>query len=166
MDLEDAMRANRAVNKLAKVYRVIQARKLTALGLHPGQDVLIWLLAQEANGMTISQLASRLGVEPPTATRSLIRLEPGGWIRRTPVPGDRRQVRIELTARARRLVPLIEAVWTELAIEAFGDLPARRRQDVVRALESAVERWTPGVDEAVFADGDERTEAEGRGGTR
>jgi MarR family transcriptional regulator for hemolysin len=154
MEIDEAMRANRAMNKLTKVYRAVQARKLTSLGLHPGQDVLIWVLAQEPDGMTISQLASRLGVEPPTATRSLSRLEPAGWYERSPVPGDRRQVRIVLTRRARRLVPRIEAVWAALATEAFGDLSPRRRTDVVRALEAAVDSWIPEVDESVLAGND------------
>ena len=152
MDFEEGQRANRALNKLAKTYRAVQTRKLGVLGLHPGQDVLVWVLAQEPAGMTVSQLALRLGVEPPTATRSLARMESAGLFTRQPVAGDRRQVRIVLTDRARQLVPGIEQVWTELAHEAFGHLDGQLRASVVAALESAVAGWLPRLDESVLAD--------------
>ncbi|MGH3385788.1 MAG: MarR family winged helix-turn-helix transcriptional regulator [Nocardioidaceae bacterium] len=151
MKFEEGQRANRALNKITKTYRAVQARKLGVIGLHPGQDVLVWVLAQEPAGMTVSQLAIRLGVEPPTATRSLTRMEPTGLFTREPVEGDRRQVRIVLTTRARELVPEIERVWAELAREAFGHLDRSQRDDVVAALESAVDAWLPGLDEAVLA---------------
>ena len=142
MDFEESQRANRALNKLTKTYRAVQSRKL---------DVLVWVLAREPAGMTVSQLALRLGVEPPTATRSLARMEPAGLFTRQAVEGDRRQVRIVLTSRARDLVPDIENVWSELASEAFGNLDGKHRASVVAALESAVATWLPGLDESVLA---------------
>nr|WP_274614016.1 MarR family transcriptional regulator [Streptomonospora nanhaiensis] len=134
------MRVNRALTKTGKLYRAVRARKLAALDLHPGQDVLLWLLAEEEDGMTVSQLAARVGVEPPTATRSLARMEKRGLFRREPVPADRRQVRIVLTEEARRLLPAIEAAWVELADEVVGDLPPEQRAAVVAALEHANDR--------------------------
>jgi MarR family transcriptional regulator, transcriptional regulator for hemolysin len=59
---------SRALNKMSKLYRAAKARKLAALGLHPGQDILLWVLASADGGMTVSELASRLGIESPTAT--------------------------------------------------------------------------------------------------
>jgi MarR family transcriptional regulator, transcriptional regulator for hemolysin len=140
MDSSEVMRVNRALNKMSKLYRAAKARKLAALGLHPGQDVLLWLLVQERDGMTISELAARLGIEPPTATRSLARLESGGWFRREPVPTDRRQVRIVVTEAGRELVPAIERVWTELAEQTLGDAGGERREIVLSAIEDANDR--------------------------
>ncbi|MEO3868289.1 MarR family transcriptional regulator [Nonomuraea sp. B12E4] len=137
MDASEAMRVNRALNKMSKLYRAAKARKLAALGLHPGQDVLLWVLAQERDGMTVSQLAARLGVEQPTATRSLARLGDGGWFRREPVPTDRRQVRIVVTDAGHRLVPRIEQAWAELAGQAMGQVGEERRAIVLDALEQA-----------------------------
>src|SRR4051794_27118584 len=140
VDLTEAMRVNRALNKMAQLYRPEKARRLAALGLHPGQDVLLWLLAQEPSGMTVSELAGRLGVEPPTATRSLSRLGGGGWFRREPVPGDRRQVRVVVTAAGRDLLPGIEQVWSDLAELALGEVPADRREVALTVLEEASDR--------------------------
>jgi DNA-binding MarR family transcriptional regulator len=140
VDLPEAMRVNRALNKMSQLYRAEKARRLAALGLHAGQDVLLWLLAQEPAGMTVSELAARIGVEPPTATRSLARLGAGGWFRREPVPGDRRQVRIVVTATGRALLPEIESVWSDLAELALGEVPPDRREVALAVLEEANDR--------------------------
>src|SRR4051812_11016835 len=134
------MRVNRALNKMAKLYRAAKARKLAALGLHPGQDVLLWILAQEPEGMTVSELAARLGIEQPTATRSLARLEGGGWFRREPVPTDRRQVRILVTDAGHELMPDIERTWAELAEEALGEASTEQREITLAILEQANDR--------------------------
>jgi MarR family transcriptional regulator for hemolysin len=146
------MRVNRALNKMSKLYRAAKARKLAALGLHPGQDVLLWLLAQEHEGMTVSELAARLGVEPPTATRSLARLESGGWFRREPVATDRRQVRIVVTDAGHRLVPGIERAWAELAEQVMGQAGDEQREIALTTLEQANDRLREVVGEAVLAE--------------
>ena len=152
MEASEAMRVNRALNKMSKLYRAAKARKLAALGLHPGQDVLLWLLAQELEGMTVSELAARLGIEPPTATRSLARLEGGGWFRREPVATDRRQVRIVVTAAGRKLVPGIERAWAELAEQTMGGTGKEHREIAITALERANDRLRSLVGEAPLAE--------------
>jgi DNA-binding MarR family transcriptional regulator len=146
------MRVNRALNKMSKLYRAAKARNLAALGLHPGQDVLLWILAQEREGMTVSELAARLGIEPPTATRSLARLEGGGWFRRETVPTDRRQVRIVVTDAGHKLVPGIERAWAELAEEAMGGASTEQREIALTALEQANDRLRGLVGEGVLAE--------------
>lgn len=152
MDASEAIRVNRALNKTSKLYRAVKARRLAALGLHPGQDVLLWFLAREPEGMTVSELAARLGVEPPTATRSLARLEGGGWFRREPVATDRRQVRIVVTEAGHALVPEIERAWVELAEAAMGDTDGERREIALAVLEEANERLRRLAGEGVLAE--------------
>ncbi|MEU0567386.1 MarR family transcriptional regulator [Nonomuraea sp. NPDC005983] len=152
MDASEAIRVNRALNKMSKLYRAVKARKLAALGLHPGQDVLLWFLAQEREGMTVSELAARLGIEPPTATRSLARLESGGWFRREPVATDRRQVRIVVTDAGHELVPGIERAWAELAELAMGDASEEEREVAIAALERANDRLRRVVGESVLTE--------------
>ncbi|GAA3930925.1 MarR family winged helix-turn-helix transcriptional regulator [Actinomadura viridis] len=152
MEASEAMRVNRALNKMSKLYREAKARKLAALGLHPGQDVLLWFLAQEPDGMTVSQLAARLGIEPPTATRSLARLEKGGWFRREPVPSDRRQVRIVVTDAGHELLPDIERAWAELAEEAMGEAGPEQREITLTTLERANDRLRGLVGDEILAE--------------
>ncbi|MCK2213287.1 MarR family transcriptional regulator [Actinomadura sp. ATCC 31491] len=95
----------------------------------------------------------RLGVEQPTATRSLARLETGGWFRREPVPADRRQVRIVVTDAGRELLPAIERAWAELADEAMGEVSEEQRHVVLTVLEQANDTLRALVGEAALADG-------------
>ena len=143
------MRVTKALNRMSRLYRAAKARRLAALGLHPGQDVLLWLLAQEPDGMTVSVLAARLGVEPPTATRSLARLGAAGWFRRESVPGDRRQVRVVVTDAGRTLVPEIERVWSDLAASVLGTATGAERGILLSALERANDRLYADVGDEV-----------------
>lgn len=126
---------NKALVKVAKLYRSAQADVLSALGLHPGQDVLLWMLGQEPDGMTVSEIAARLGVEQPTVTRSLSRLHQGGWFLREAVPGDRRATRIQLTGKGRAVIPEIEAAWRTLAETATAGMADDQRATLVDLLE-------------------------------
>lgn len=135
MDFTEVRRINKGLVKVAKLYRAAQAELLADLGLHPGQDVLLWVLGQEPEGLLVSELAERLGIESPTVTRTLIRLEPSGWLVREQVPGDRRAVRIRLTSRAQEMLPQIEGNWRKLADTATGGLDGGDREQLVSLLD-------------------------------
>ncbi|WP_250006530.1 MarR family transcriptional regulator [Actinoplanes sp. M2I2] len=135
MELADVLATNKALVKVAKLYRGAQADVLSDLGLHPGQDVLLWMLGQEPGGVTVSEIAARLGVEQPTVTRSLSRLDQGDWFVREPVPGDRRSTRIQLTGKGRAAIPQIEAAWRVLAETATAGLADDQRALLVELLE-------------------------------
>lgn len=126
---------NKALVKVAKLYRSAQAEVLSGLALHPGQDVLLWMVGQEPDGMTVSDIAARLGVEQPTVTRSLSRLDQGGWFVRESVPGDRRATRIQLTDKGRAAIPAIEATWRSLAETATAGMTNDQIATLVGLLE-------------------------------
>jgi DNA-binding MarR family transcriptional regulator len=69
------------VTKLAKAHRALVGDALAELGLHLGQDLLLEQLWRQ-DGLSQSSLVARLGVEPPTVTKMLQRLERAGLLRR------------------------------------------------------------------------------------
>ncbi|MEU4424022.1 MarR family winged helix-turn-helix transcriptional regulator [Actinoplanes sp. NPDC024001] len=135
MEFEEALATNRALVKVARLYRAAQAASLSELGLHAGQDVLLWHLGRQPDGMLISELAGRLGVEQPTVTRSLSRLAGGEWFVREAVPGDRRASRVRLTGKGAAAIPRIEAAWQALAETATAGMDAGQRADLTGLLE-------------------------------
>jgi MarR family transcriptional regulator, transcriptional regulator for hemolysin len=135
VELADVLATNKALVKVAKLYRSAQADVLGGLALHPGQDVLLWMLGQEPEGITVSEIAARLGVEQPTVTRSLSRLDAGGWFARASVPGDRRATRIRLTDKGRAATAEIEAAWRTLAETATAGMTDEQRATLVEILE-------------------------------
>ena len=54
--------------------------------------------------MTIGELASHEQVKPPSMTRIVTNMEEAGLVVRRPHPTDKRQIMVELTARADELI--------------------------------------------------------------
>ncbi|GIE78628.1 hypothetical protein Aph02nite_45780 [Actinoplanes philippinensis] len=148
MELADVLATNKALVKVAKLYRSAQAEVLSGLALHPGQDVLLWMLGQEPGGVTVSEIAARLGVEQPTVTRSLTRLEHGGWFVRQSVPGDRRATRITLTDKGLSTIPEIEAAWRTLAETATAGIATEQQAILIGLLEKVRENLLTLTDES------------------
>jgi DNA-binding MarR family transcriptional regulator len=109
--------------------RVFQdfAAAMAALDLTPGQ--LGALLLIEANqGLSQTQLGTRLGIDRSSVVPLLDRLEALDLIRRTPHASDRRTHALALTANGgaliRRLLPVLEAHERRIAA---GLSPSERR---------------------------------------
>lgn len=112
----------------ARALRARQAALLAAHGLHPGQDALLMLLWQQP-GLRQTDLAQQLGVEPPTITRMVRRLERGGLVERRRDPDDGRTLRIHPTPRARLLEAMVRRTWSDLdgeLLTALGAADAER----------------------------------------
>lgn len=95
-------RAGFALAKVCKVHRANVGGLLAEHGLHVGQEMVLVEL-WECDGLRGGELAARLGVEPPTVTKMLRRLEDCGLVERRPDPSDARSFRIYLTDRGRDL---------------------------------------------------------------
>jgi MarR family transcriptional regulator for hemolysin len=90
---------------LAHVQKTVSRAFNDALA-EAGGSLPIWLvLLSTARGRPGSQLdlARAVGIEGPTLTRHLDRLEEAGLVVRRRDPDDRRAVRVELTAAGERL---------------------------------------------------------------
>jgi MarR family transcriptional regulator, organic hydroperoxide resistance regulator len=96
-----------------KAHRSRAEAALNKLGLHTGQEMLLLQLWIE-EGLPQSQLAACMGVEPPTATKMLQRMEHAGLIERRPDPEDARVSRVYLTERGHALEQPVLDVWKQL----------------------------------------------------
>jgi DNA-binding MarR family transcriptional regulator len=101
--------------KLMKRTRTTIWPRLEEVGLHPGQELLLSQLWRE-DGLDQVELVARLGVEAPTVTKTLQRLERAGFVKREPANGRRR--RVFLTAGGRAAQRPVEEAWAA----ADGDL--------------------------------------------
>ena len=85
---------------------------LARIGLHVGQEMVLLELWRR-DGLKVGELADRLGVEPPTATRMLRRMESCGFVERRSDPTDARSFRVHLTEKGRSLEKLVVGIWAE-----------------------------------------------------
>lgn len=130
------------LHALARAHRARLSALLAPHGLHAGQDLLL-LAVWESPGMRQTALAQRLGVEPPTVTRMLQRLERGGMIERKADPHDGRVMLAYPTPRSRLLEGTVRRAWAALdeqLIDALGDADAVRLQKLARAAAAALAR--------------------------
>lgn len=118
------------LHALARAHRARLAELLAPHGLHPGQDLLL-LAVWEHPGIRPTQLARELGVEPPTVTRMVQRLERGGMVERRIDPADGRGQLIHPTPRSRLLESVVRRAWASLdeaLVSALGNGDALRLQ--------------------------------------
>src|SRR5688500_15336345 len=86
---------------------------LNELGLHVGQEWIMFQLWRE-EGVTHSQLAEQMCLEPPTITKMLQRMESSGLVERRQDSDDARVSRVYLTERGRGLEKGVIGVWRQL----------------------------------------------------
>ena len=74
----------------------------------------------DQDGLTPSELADRLGVEPPTVTNMLSRMEKAGYLERCRDVRDARCTRVYLTEQGRELREPVERRWETVQKNAFA----------------------------------------------
>ena len=85
------------------------------------------------DGLTPSELADRLGVEPPTITNMLSRMEKAGFLERCRDPRDARCTRVHLTGKGRELREPVESRWEAVQRNALAGITAEE-ETLLRGL--------------------------------
>lgn len=106
---------------------------LTELGLHPGQDLMLSELWRE-DGITQGELAARLGIEAPTVSKAVNRLERVGYLRREPGPRGAR--RVFVTDEGMNVREAVEDAWRTADAKLIDSLSTEEQE----ALKNLVSR--------------------------
>lgn len=88
------------------------------LGLYRGQPSILKALWKQ-DGLTHTELAGLMRVQPATVTKMARRLEQTGFVTRRPDPDDQRVSRVYLTAAARAIEADVNQVGRTIAKEAL-----------------------------------------------
>jgi MarR family transcriptional regulator for hemolysin len=131
------------VRVLARLSRVAE-RVCLESGISLPQYRLLLTLADRQ--MRAGELAERVGVSRPTLTSLIDGLERQGLLRRHPVPGDRRGIRLEPTEKGLQALECAERALSERLLGLVDADTAQRMEQVVSHLSSALDRE---VDRAV-----------------
>lgn len=133
MPFQYAKSATHRLAQAAKAQRTRAGVHLSALGLHPGQEVVLKALSDN-DGLTMSELASELGVQPPTVTKMVTRLAAYGFVVRQTSPSDGRLARVFLTDPGRALIGDVDRMWKRLEKEAMVGLDDKDRKRLRKYL--------------------------------
>ena len=113
----------------ARLSRTALAARLLAHGLYAGQEqVMLWLEGDD--GLTPGQLAARLGVRPPTVTKTVNRLQAQGYVEKRGSERDARKANVFLTDAGRGAIRAIEKAvrgTDRLAFRGFDKKERRLR---------------------------------------
>ncbi len=106
---------------------------MNEIGLHVGQEMLlsrIW----EKEGLTQTELADYVMIQPATVTNMLQRLERAGIVERRPDAEDQRISRVYATKKGRGLEAAVEEQWGKLEQESFAGFSVEERVLLRRLL--------------------------------
>lgn len=141
----------------ARLARTVLASRLLAHGFYAGQDQIMMALSVES-GQTPGQLAARLGVRPPTITKTINRLQTQGFLEKRASDSDARQAHIFLTERGAEAIRSIEKSVRKTEKQAMRGLDKKD----VKAFAKMLSRIEANLSQSlgVVADDDEPDEEE------
>lgn len=126
MDPCSPQTVNYLVVQICKAHRARTGELLAEFGVHVGQEMILAALWQTPS-LTLTQLTERLGVQPPTVTRMVRRMERSGLLERTSCPTDARVSFIRATPKGDALKQKVEAVWRTLEEEVTANMTESER---------------------------------------
>jgi DNA-binding MarR family transcriptional regulator len=121
--------------RLAHLVQAVFAEVAARHGLPTAQARLLCILAAQPRGM--AELSGILGVEKAALTGLVDRIGKRGLAERKPVPGDRRALRVTLTAQGEQAAIAVHDEISAQVTRLAGALPGPDREQL-RALLSQV----------------------------
>ena len=117
----------------ARLSRTALAARLLAHGFYAGQDQIMIALDRE-DGQTPGQLAIRLGVRPPTVTKTINRLQSQGYVEKRASETDARQANVFLTEEGRSAIRAIEKAVRKTEKQALKGLDKKEHKALLKLL--------------------------------
>ncbi|HTT86799.1 MAG TPA: MarR family transcriptional regulator [Acidimicrobiales bacterium] len=147
-EIEAALQAVvRTLNQVKVHERLL---RVAAARIDRAGAALMYRLSRESDGLRITDLAERLGVDAPTVTRKVQQLEREGLVARHVDPGDRRASLLVLTAEGQRTIDRVLTArrawltrlldgWHDDDQDRFGHLLSRFAEALTRDLDTKAE---------------------------
>jgi DNA-binding MarR family transcriptional regulator len=129
---ENDLNAATGLIQLSRLVQDIQARISERHDLTPAQARLLCVLAFGPRGM--ADLAQCFGVEKAALTGLIDRAERRGLVQRTPVPDDRRALRVTLTDTGQQAATAFHAAATAELDQLLAPLPPHDREHFRAAM--------------------------------
>jgi MarR family transcriptional regulator, transcriptional regulator for hemolysin len=129
----DDMNESLMIHDIARLFKTDFDRRVRELRLTRSQWLALVILRRN-NGISQSELADKLDVEPMTIVRTLERLEKAEWIERRRDAADRRIKRIYLTPRVQDVVVRMRSLGMEMRRDTLLGIDEQEHQLLVTLL--------------------------------
>ncbi len=121
------------LHSVARLARTALAARLLTHGFYAGQDQIMLALGRD-DGQTPGGLAERLGVRPPTITKTINRLQAQGFLEKRASNADARQSHIFLTDAGRAAIQAIEKSVKKTEKQALKGLDKKEQKQLFKLL--------------------------------
>ena len=135
---EQAIRISYLMLQNCRAHRQVVSQGLGQIGLHLGQDMLLDQLWDQ-NGMTQTELAGRLGIQPATVSKMLGRMENAGLVSCCRDELDGRLSRASLTHEGRELQDAVQTVWSGVEERVLAHMSAEEQRLLQRLLSQVLD---------------------------
>ena len=121
------------IGSVCRLHHIRAHQLLESLELYRGQPKVLYALWEE-EGLSHSELASRIHVSAPTASKMVQRMAKAGLLQCRDDPVDQRVSRIYLTAAGRAIKSDVDAAWYQLDRETLEGFTGDEREVLGRFL--------------------------------
>ncbi len=119
--------------KVIRWFHLNRANALTKARLNPAQFFVLDIIC-ELGAQTMSQLARQLLVSTPAVTRMVDKLYADKIVERIYGKKDRRVIRIDITAKGKKIVSNFRLQRKQVLTDIFSQLCEKDRQDYLRIM--------------------------------
>jgi DNA-binding MarR family transcriptional regulator len=109
-------------------------------GMTASEVAVLGMLSRSGPVLSPTRLQVLVIQSPGGLTKTLRRLEDGGYVRRLPYPNDRRALLVELTAKGRRASARADAAVTAHYAAVLADLEPGDRATLTTLLRTVLDR--------------------------
>jgi DNA-binding MarR family transcriptional regulator len=128
----------RLLGSVCRLHHTRADQSMDKIGLYRGQARLLMTLS-ERDGMTHSEIAEKLEISAPAATKVIQRMEGAHYVQRQSDPADERVSRVYLQAQGHELIAEIHRTFGRLDRTMFDGLP---ESDLARFREMLTQMQT------------------------
>ncbi len=134
-----------ALTLAARRHRAYMASLLSNIGLFPGQDQVLQLLAHQ-DGVTMSAIADELRIKPPTASKMIARMATQRLLERRGMEDDARRVAVFITDEGRGRMDQLRKTAKKVekqALAGLDDKDMRRLRRLLKKVARNLGEQTP-----------------------
>jgi len=133
------------LGSVCRLHHTRADQSMDKIGLFRGQARLLMILS-EYDGLPHSEIAEKLEVSAPAATKVIKRMEESHYVQRRPDPADERVSRVYLQPQGRALIARIRRTFGRLDRSMFDGLPERdleRFRGLLTRMQANLLRFEP-----------------------
>jgi len=110
------------LGSVCRLHHTRADQSMDKIGLYRGQARLLMTLSEQ-DGLPHSEIAERLDISAPAATKVIKRMEEAHYVQRRADPADERVSRVYLQAQGHALIAKIRRTFARLDRAMFDGLP-------------------------------------------